>query len=114
MAKLRVELDTETDGVSVWVDGTIVENVSYVSVNNYGCYYDSQDSQKFHFNVETNEKVGDVNRRVSLCASQIESAVASAKYPGLFEKSGETDGPKTEAGFEIAQAFLKGRKVSPK
>lgn len=112
MAKLMVELDTETDGVTVMVDGVKIEHVNYVSVNNYGCYYDYNAVQdRFHFSVTTTEKVGDVTKQTSLCASKVESSKASEKYPGLFETIVESEKLKTAAGFEISQFFSKGRKV---
>jgi hypothetical protein len=110
MAKLTVELDTKTNEATVSVDGVKVENVSYVSISNYGSYYDSNGDGDFHFCVDTREKVGDVSKCVSLCASEKGSAKASEKYPGLFEKHVE-DQLKTKAGFEIAEMFTKGRKV---
>jgi len=113
MAKLTVEIDTNTNESSVMVDGVAIENVKYVCISNYSYYsYDYDDgTPKYHFSVETLEKVGDVDKRMSLSASKVESSTASSKYPGLFEKSGTSDEVKTPVGFEISQIFSKGRKV---
>lgn len=99
MAKLSITLDTETNNISVSVDGVAVDNVSYVSLSNYASYYyEDEGKPNYHFSVETAEKVGDVCKRTTLCASKKEGTVASTKYEGLFEKENAVA---SEVSFDI-------------
>lgn len=95
MAKLVMEIDTESQESTVSIDGTAVSNLSEVSVYNYS--YDGE--PKFSFSVLTHEKVGGVTKMTRLMASESEAAKAaiangtgkkSKDFPGLIEAPGKT------------------------
>lgn len=64
MAKLLVELDTETQEISVSVDGRPITNIDNLSIYNYG----STNDPGYHFDVTSYKRNGDVSEMTRLAA----------------------------------------------
>ena len=78
MATLQITLDTDSNEMSVSINGTAIDSVSDLCISNYG-YGGKND---YNFYVTTSAWQGDVNVVTRLCASDsptAKEAVATAK-----------------------------------
>jgi hypothetical protein len=104
MAKLIVNIDTETGLGSVEIDGKPVEDVYCIEINNWG----ESDEPRYHFSVQTSCTEGDVCVHTRLVASEREMARAavatgegqpSKTYAGLTEIPAESPTQQAVADF---------------
>jgi len=102
MPKLTIDFDTESQELSVQVNGEAVANVA--GVNLYNWNYDT-DSPKFCFEVMTHEVVDGVRKCIRLTANEKDGR-ENDKYKGLFNAP-----ILSKAQRDIVDLMSKGRKV---
>ena len=102
MPILTVTLDTETQAMTLTVDGNPVDNVSEVHVCNYG--YDND--PHYSFSVTTAEKIGGVFKMIRLSAKEdptVKEAIASGEAKPSQAIAGFVEVPaQTKAQEQIA------------
>lgn len=113
MAKLTMTLDTETQELSVSVDGQDIDagTVSELNVSNWSC----GDDPKFSFCVTSMEKVGGVHKLIRLMAKKSPEAEEAASAGIRLEPSKAIDGMVQTPGMTKVQlavsAWHKSRRV---
>lgn len=114
MSKVVITVDSETNELSVSVDGVNVENVNSASVSRYMNYYEPDEGPEVHVYIASDDKVGDMKRTTYLmCKESSQSqelvrsgdAFPSKKHKNMLESEAQ---PKVRA--DIHEFFGKGKR----
>jgi hypothetical protein len=108
MAKITVEFDTNSKEMEVAIDGTAVENVTYVSIRPS---WNDDDEYCCEVSTRVKDEEHDFSTMTTLCASEsigskVEGAVASTRFEGFVERSAPEH---TQLSKDVAAFF--GKKI---